>query len=409
MKNLVMSLVGGAIILLAAGTTFGEGQDVSREEMDAVKSKIERLEKTVEQSSVNDVKKEEEKRWYEKIDIAVGATGVLQGSAGVKKRLSSEGNVTDGTASFDLELSIPVTPSGKFFTLFEAGSGDGIDGDIPTLSGFNDAANDDDRLRLSELWYEHNWFGERLRIRAGKIDLTTDFDTNAVANDEKTQFLSGGFVNNLAIELPDDNGIGAMIWFSFRDDLGIGIGFGDADGDGDDLFDDAFSIAELDFKPKIGERQGNYRVYGWLNDKEHVDLKDPDKTGEKNYGVGLSFDQEITEVLTLFARYGWQRGSVSQIEHAWSAGLQCSGKFYGRKDDVIGLAYGMAIIGSDWEDTDRDNGIRSGNEHHVELYYNLKVNDHLSLSPDIQWVKNANGDRDNDDVWAFGLRARLSF
>lgn len=216
-------------------------------------------------------------------------------------------------------------------------------------------------------------------------------------------------MNNPAVEFPDDNGIGAMIWFSLRDDLGIGVGFADADGDGSNLFDDVFSIAELDFKPKIGERQGNYRIYGWLNNKDHADLKDPDKTGENNYGIGVSFDQEITELWTLFARYGWQRGSVSQIEHAWSAGLQCSGKFYGRKDDAIGLAYGMAMISSDWEGADRDNGIRSGDEQHVELYYNLKVHDHLSLSPDIQWVKNANGDEDNDDVWAFGLRARLAF
>ena len=401
--------MGGLLILLAAGSVFGEEFGVSREEMDEMKSKLERLEKAVEQQVTPTSKTEDGKRWYEKIDVAVGATGVLQGSSGAKERLSPEGDVTDGSMSFDLELTIPVAPYGKFYSLFEAGAGDGIDGDIPTLSGFNDDADDDQNLRLTEIWYEHIWLGEHLRFRGGKVDLTTDFDASEVANSETDQFLSSGFVNNLAVEFPDDNGFGAMLWASPHDLLDIGIGVADADADWDNVFNDVFSIVELDFKPKIAERQGNYRIYGWFNGKDHDDLKEPAKTKEDNYGYGVSLDQDITEIVTLFARYGWQMGRVSQVEHAWSAGLQCSGKFYGREDDTLGLAYGMAIIGDDWKDVDRGNGINTGDEHHVELYYNLKVNDHLNISPDIQWVKNPNGDRDNDDVWAFGIRAQLSF
>jgi carbohydrate-selective porin OprB len=200
-----------------------------------------------------------------------------------------------------------------------------------------------------------------------------------------------------------------MLWASPGQLWDIGVGVADADGDWENVFDDIFSILELDFKPRIANREGNYRIYGWFNNKDHEDLSDPDETDEDNYGIGLSFDQEVTDVMTLFARYGWQRGSVSQVEHAWSAGSQCSGKFYGREDDTFGLAYGMAIIGDDWEeDVDEPEGIDSGDEHHVELYYNFKANDHLNISPDIQWVKNPNGDSDNDDVWAFGVRAQLS-
>ena len=66
------------------------------------------LEKPVEQQAAPAPKKEEEKQWYEEIDIAVGETGVLQGSSGAKEGLSPKGDVTDGSASFDLELTIPV-------------------------------------------------------------------------------------------------------------------------------------------------------------------------------------------------------------------------------------------------------------------------------------------------------------
>jgi len=381
MRHLGMLVMGGMLMLLASGSAFGQESGILREELDVMKRKIELLEKTVEQQPGPTAKKEDEQQWYEKIDMSFGATGVLQGSSGAKERLSPEGDVTDCSMSFDLELTAPVGKYGKFFTHFEAGEGDGIGGDIPTLSGFNDDADDDHNVRLTEIWYEHIQFDDRLRFRAGKIDLGSDFDTNAVANSETDQFLSGGFVNNLALEFPDDNGLGAMLWFSPNELWSIGAGFADADGDWDNVFDKAFSIAELDFKPKIGIRQGNYRVYGWLNNKDHRDLKDTNETEERNYGFGVSLDQKITDLVTLFGRYGQQRNRVSQVEHAWSAGFQCSGKLFDRKDDVFGLAYGMAVTGDDWKDIDRAGGIDTGDEHHVELYYNLKVNDHLNISP----------------------------
>lgn len=409
MKKVGMLVMGALLTLLAAGAVFGQEPVVLQEELNALKKKVERLEKALQQQAEPTSKAEDEKQWYEKIDLAAGATGVLQGSSGAEKRLSPEGDVTDGSWSFDLELTMPVASHGKWYSLFEAGQGDGIDGDIPTLSGFNDDAGDDEDVEVTEIWYEHNWIGERVRFRGGKIDITTDFDCSTVANSETDQFLSSGFVNNLAVEFPDDNGWGTMLWASPGHLWDIGVGVADADGDWDNVFDDIFSILELDFKPRIANREGNYRIYGWFNNKDHEDLSDPDETDEDNYGIGLSFDQEITDVMTLFARYGWQRGSVSQVEHAWSAGSQCSGKFYGREDDTFGLAYGMAIIGDDWEeDVDEPEGIDSGDEHHVELYYNFKANDHLNISPDIQWVKNPNGDSDNDDVWALGVRAQLS-
>ncbi len=62
----------------------------------------------------------------------------------------------------------------------------------------------------------------------GKIDLTNYFDTNEVANDETTQFLSSGFINNFAVEWPDDKGFGAR--FTFKPNNSFYISVIDADG-----------------------------------------------------------------------------------------------------------------------------------------------------------------------------------
>jgi len=86
MRHLGMLVMGGMLMLLAAGSAFGQESGILREELDVMKRKIELLEKTVEQQPT--AKKEDEQQWYEKIDVSFGATGVLQGSSRAKERLS---------------------------------------------------------------------------------------------------------------------------------------------------------------------------------------------------------------------------------------------------------------------------------------------------------------------------------
>ena len=411
MNRIGILVMAGLLILLAAGSVPAQESSVTRKEVDALKAKVEQLERLIEKQSAPTSESQGEKPWYDKIEMAISAGGVVQGST------EADDDGVDATGRYELELQHNISPTGVLYFHLEGGNGDGLDDRIPTLSGFNgDAFGDDDHVDITEAWYLHRFQGLNAVLQVGKIGLggpgdyspedAITFDGNEYANNERSQFLSGGFVNNLALELPD-NGLGAALLVSPTEWLDVSLGVADADGEWSDVFRDVFSIMEVNFKPAIGGRPGNYRIYGWFNGSDHVELKDPAETDENNYGVGLSFDQEITEWLGVFARYGWQRGSVSQVEHGWSAGLQFSGKLYGREDDTFGLAYGMTIIGDDWEDANSE--IHAGDEHHIELYYNLKVNDHLNISPDIQWVENPNGDKDNDDVWALGIRAQVSF
>jgi high affinity Mn2+ porin len=394
----------GIYMLSAAALTAVPllAEDVSREEFDAMKQKVESLEKT---SAFNQSVALETK-WYDRIDIALGATGVVQGSSGAGD-LSEERDTVDASGSIDLELTGHATENGALYVHLESGSGKGLDGDIATLSGLNDDADDDANLRLTEVWYEE-MFGDMFRIRAGKVDLTTDFDTNAVANSETDQFLSSGFVNGLATEFPDDNGFGGMLWVSPSKFVDIGVGIADANADWDNVFENPFAIAEVDFRPVFGELQGNYRFYAWYNGKDHEDFSDG-STDAKNHGFGISFDQQVNDIVTLFARFGVQRGEVSQVESAWSAGFALSGSAFGRENDNIGFAYGRAMIGDDWKRFDSVNGIDCADEGHFEIFYNYAVNEHLAISTDVQWVTNANGDGNSDGFLVFGLRAQVMF
>ena len=341
-----------------------------------------------------------------RIEIEADIVGVLQSSPGYTGQFGDTDSSTEATVFFDLALTTRPWESGTAYARFKAGLGDGIDDAIPTFSIFNAAAIGS-LVRLDEAWYEHA-FGKKARLRGGKMDFTMIFDSNAVANDEYEQFLSDGFVNNIAVEFPDEIGLGAMLWVSPNTFFDIGVGLADAVGEWDDVFNSYFSILELGIKPEIAGKQGNYRVYGWHNSKDHARLISPESDTASNYGFGLSADQEIADGVTLFTRYGHQRGNVSPVEHAWSAGVGISGKFAGRGDDTLGLAYGQAIMGKDWKSLDQYTGMDSGRENRLEIYYNIKTNNYLNIAPNLQWVKNPMGDKENSSTWAFGVRAYLN-
>ena len=229
------------------------------------------------------------------------------------------------------------------------------------------------------------------------------------ANDECAQFLSPAFVNSLVGEFPDDNGFGAVMWISLHELIDVGMAVADADADWENIFDDTFAIFEVDFKPTINGRQGNYRLYGWLNNKEHVEIADPSKDKEDGQGFGLSLDQELTEALTLFGRFGTQRQSIYEVTQAWSFGFQISGSLFGRDDDCFGFAYGAAIFGKDWKEAGLLTGVRLNHEFFSEVYYRLTVNDNLAVSSHVQWVTNPAGDNSSKDVCVFGVRFQLCF
>lgn len=342
-------------------------------------------------------------------EILVGVTGVVQSSTGADTNVNIEGNVTDGTMSTDLEIITPFNKKSNIYIHFESGGGEGINNEIPTLTGINGDADDDENFRITELWYETLYINEKLRFRFGKVDLTTDFDTNNVANSEIDQFLSTGFVNNSSVEFPDDNGFGAMLWFSQSEKLNIGIGIGDSDADWENVFNNLFSILELDYMIKPGGKTGNYRFYGWINKKDHEKIINPAEKREDAYGFGLSLDQEITESVKIFGRYGRCREDIFQTSDLWSAGIQTDCGAIGRDGDVFGIAYSFAGIGKSWKFKEKFNGIISHDENHIEAYYSHKINENLNISPDFQWIQNPSGIKTSNDIFIFGIRSQLTF
>jgi len=307
-------------------------------------------------------------------------------------------------ADFSLEARLWEGATG-FFS-YELVEGSGLNRQAGGLTGVNDNAKPYENT-FAEFWLEQTLFDERLVITLGKLDPGAYFDANAVANDERGQFLSNQFVNSPTIDMPD-YGYGARIFFLPFDWLSLGAAVFEDGNKWANITKDRFSIAEVSFMPQFLGREGAYRFHVWHNNSDHEKLKDASQDSESGSGFGLSFDQYFTDDACVFARWGRQSSDIYEVRQAWSVGFSVAGNPWNRPDDVFGLAYGRGGLSDSYRDQQRGDGISPADEGRMEAYYSFYINKHFAISPDIQVVHNPTGAAKANTVTIFGLRLQFT-
>ncbi|MFH1441452.1 MAG: carbohydrate porin [Candidatus Omnitrophota bacterium] len=361
---------------------------------------------------------------FERAGFRIGAdtTMVVQGTNNANAATEKKNDKTDASYSADITVQKEFENlNSRAFIHLEAGQGNGLENDLSVFSNVNRDADNDNNVRVSEAWYEQSFLNGNAEIVFGKLDPTAYFDNNAAANDETTQFLGWIFRNSPVIEFPD-NTAGFRTAIMPKDWLELSYGLFDGNSDWEKMFDNLFNIGQINFKTKFFNFLGNYRFLGWNNNSYHTKWLAPEKDKESNYGFGLSFDQKASEIITLFARYGWQNPKVYNpditatgdlnysLEYSWSAGLQLEGKPWGREKDILAFALGQDIPSDDYKKA--NTSLNARKEGHIEAYYNIHINDYLSLSPDFQYIWNPFGRDISDDtngIFIGGLRTQVDF
>ena len=371
-----------------------------------------------------------EEAFDKRVVVGASGTGIIQQilSSDQKEKGFAEG-------SFDLLfISSPLLYT-TFFIDIEAIGGNGPDDIIGSFSGLNDdsgSLQDDDgvdRLSVREVWLQSFLLDERLRLVGGKIDLTNYFDSNTVANDETTQFITSAFVNNPTMEVPE-NGPGIVAFFDTRKGLTFGLGLQSDDDSGFGITDDIYAIAEVGYRSHwFFNQEGNYRLWGRINGGR-----------DDNKGFGLSIDQNLSTRLTAFARFGANEvnGGLSDVDYtgvvgflrsrfpsggfadnlatrlqdltdrdlgpndadfasAWSVGLRLRSPFFSRVNDEIAVAFGSVdAVGGDDESA-------------AEIYYKYQINDHFAVTPNFQAIFDPAGVGGDDMVAVAGIRTQIEF
>jgi len=356
-------------------------------------------------------------------EVTAGATAVFQGTHNANAPGRTKKEAQDLTASLDLMVLKRFQQfPGEAFMHLEAGQGAGVEPDLLVWSNVNKDADNDGNVRLTELWYEHYFLNKKLSVTAGKMDQSVYFDNCAFANDETTQFLGRMFRNSPVIGFPPDNSVGVKGLWEITDMIELSAGAYDGNADWDHVFTHLFGIGQINIKPQLFGREGNYRLLVWNNESNYTRLSndaerllDPDNPDlmlfnkDNNWGMGLCFDQYVWNSIGVFMRFGNQDPRTSIVQYSWSAGLHVEGKPWKRENDVLGLAIGQLIPGKDYQKADF---MRYGqNEGHFEAYYNFKMNDFISFGPDFQLIWNPSGNDavEHDSIAVYGCRAQVDF
>lgn len=351
----------------------------------------------------------------------------------------------------DVEVTLPAgewgDTKGKAFAHVRFGQGSGV-GLRPTYTstpnsvGFEvgGVSNPDSSFAvLAQGWYQLDMplprsrstqaANQHARITVGKIDLFGFFDGNAIADDETTRFQNNAFVHNPLLD--SGGGIGAdaygfapgaivqyvderdksATWTYSLGVFGAGQGANFSGSLGKPL-----AIAQIETTRRIAFLPGTYRVYAWTNGQAAGYLGQ----AQRQHGVGLSIDQQVSDDVTLFARWGRLTKGQPRFDTALTGGAELSGNAWGRGGDAIGVAWGRLrtakAFGAESATVDADGDGQpdwgyhaSGAETLAELYYRWNLGQKLQLTPSFQWIRRPGGDGTATAIRVLGVRAQWAF
>jgi len=263
-------------------------------------------------------------------------------------------------------------------------------GALTDINGYTARLRDPDEqlsdLSLREAWLMTELFDQTVSLTVGRLDLTNFFDSNAIANDETSQFLSDALVNNPVLGLAE-NGAGLAGVYDPKNGLSIKLGYQQSDSSAENLSDSLFQLAEVgyQFNP-FGTGIGNYRAW-FRSDNSDGDLE----------AFGLSFDQKVSAGITLAARYGSAETNDGGDDTFASGALVFSGGFGFNPADVWGLGIAQTKLDTDQEET------------LVEGYYSLSLAEKLAISTHLTWISEESKGEEDARYLIPSLRLQASY
>ncbi len=327
--------------------------------------------------------------------------------------------------NLDLTLEVDVSRAWGFGTgtlymygLYNNGSrlSEDLVGDIQGVSNI-DAPG---ALRMYEFWYEFG--GNSWSVRTGLYDLNSEFDTNE----------TGALFTN------SSHGIGADLGQTGRNGPGIfpisSLALRAA------IQKESFAVrlAVLDGEPGnpdhpssnsigIGGKQGflmigeldlsiaaSYRIWAgyWRYSAEFDSFNGIGAdNGNGGWYIGSEHQFDIGSLSAAwFVRYGQANEQYNPLKSYLGGGLVIDGPFASRQDDQLGIAVAIAFAGDPYREFLDQIGVGAARQEiEWELTYRARINRHLAMQPNIQYVQYPSASTALDNSWVVGLRFEVAY
>jgi hypothetical protein len=320
-----------------------------------------------------------------------------------------------GVTGQDISGTFPGIAS-NLGTAFYAGGQTGttsFDGSTSPVNTNGNATVSFDKIR-----YTTPFFSENLRIFVGpRIDLYEIIDTNSFANNEEVDFSNGLMLNNpLITYIPNGPGVGFDFNFGILSFRGAyiagqggnsnGLGFGGLTGS------NSLYAAELEWRI-VPEAKLKLQYSGFSTQSADPLYPAPSTFGpSQTNAFGVNAEWALGGAFGLFGRYGTgtannpvataPNGGQYQVGNftltTWQAGISV-GDLFGLGNQ-LGLSVAQPI---------RATNFASATEIDYELYYNFRLNDRITITPDIQVITSPNNISGNSTITLGTLRAVFNF
>jgi high affinity Mn2+ porin len=285
----------------------------------------------------------------------------------------------------------------------------------------------------------------RYTITAGRFALTDFFDNNNYSHDPRQQFLGWAVMSNGAWDYPAD--LRGYTWgwvhelhlrtWSFRYASAAMPKVANGSTFDRRLLVNRGDVAEEERRFTWMRHPGNLRVLEYMNHgdmgtyAEAIRLAElnggtPEITatrrnGTRKYGMGVSFDQEISKDIGLFGRLGWNDGKTESfvftaMDRLATGGVSMNGRRWHRPRDTVAteLTVGgisgvhasyLAMGGSDF--LIGDGALRYGPEYVEESYYSAQLLPGIFATIDAQHVTNPAYNEARGPLWIGLIRLHL--
>jgi porin len=273
--------------------------------------------------------------------------------------------------------------------------------------------------RLYELWLEAP-LGEKTSVRAGLYDLNSEF----YANDSAGLLInpSFGIGSELAATGPNGPSIFPSTALAVRLNHEWDGGYvrgavlnahagvpGDPDGVHLEFDSGALVIAEAGL---TGNLRLSVGVWRYTDDQDDIRDVTPggdplQRTAQGLYVSGervLAGDEDSQQV-TAFFRAGVSDGDTSPFKGGWQAGVLVERVFAGRPDSAFSVGAQQGYLSSKMRANMVGGGVDASRaETGFEVTYSDRLNDRITLQPDLQVILDPGGESGADPVVVLGLR-----
>ena len=143
----------------------------------------------------------------------------------------------------------------------------------------------------------------------------------------------------------------------------------------------------------------------------------------RKYGFGINLEQNLTQYLTAYARFGWDNGKTesfayTEVDQTFNQGLGVKGAWWHRKQDRAGIAFVSNAIKKDHQNYLAAGGLgfllgdghlTYGRENILETYYTAHAWRGIYVAPGFQRIVDPGYNRDRGPVLVPSFRAHVEF